>query len=134
VAKVGDYEWTVTRSIPGTITAPTAQDISLVFPVGIDISIALNTLSSSIMVRLNKVYGNLMVDVLPTNAKLIRRAVALTRQAAETDEASARSALEACGYRVKVAIVMLRLKLDVATAQTALDAVQGSVRRALKRS
>jgi N-acetylmuramic acid 6-phosphate etherase len=93
--------------------------------------IALNTLSSSIMVRLNKVYSNLMVDVLPTNAKLVRRAVALTRQAAGADEASARAALEACGYRVKVAIVMIRLKLDVAAAQAALDAVAGSVRRAL---
>jgi len=95
--------------------------------------IALNTLSSSIMVRLNKVYGNLMVDVLPTNAKLVRRAVALTRQAANADEAAARAALEACSYRVKVAIVMLRQKLSVADAQAALDAVDGSVRRALLR-
>ena len=83
------------------------------------------------MVRPNKVYGNLMVDVLPTNAKLVRRAVALTRQAAGADEATARAALEACSYRVKVAIVMIRRKLDVAAAQAALDAVQGSVRQAL---
>lgn len=93
--------------------------------------IALNTLSSSIMVRLNKVYGNLMVDVLPTNAKLFRRAIALTVRATGTDEAVARAALEACRYRVKVAIVMIRRKLSAAAATTALAAVDGSVRRAL---
>ena len=48
--------------------------------------IALNTLSSAIMVRLNKVYGNLMVDMTPTNAKLYRRAVALTVRATATGE------------------------------------------------
>ena len=40
--------------------------------------IALNTFSSALMVRLNKVYGNLMVDLRPTNAKLVRRSIRLT--------------------------------------------------------
>jgi N-acetylmuramic acid 6-phosphate etherase len=93
--------------------------------------IALNTLSSAIMVRLHKVYGNLMVDLHPTNAKLYRRAVALTVRAAQADEAAARAALEACGYRIKTAIVMLRCRLDAAAAQAALARSEGSVRRAL---
>jgi N-acetylmuramic acid 6-phosphate etherase len=93
--------------------------------------IALNTLSSSIMVRLNKVYGNLMVDVLPTNAKLFRRALALTIRATGADEATAQAALAACQHQVKVAIVMIRRKCDVVAAQAALAAVDGSVRRAL---
>lgn len=94
--------------------------------------ITLNTLSSAIMVRLHKVYGNLMVDVHPTNAKLFRRAIALTTRATGADEAAARRALEACSYRVKTAIVMLKRSLDPAAAEAALTAVQGNVRAALK--
>lgn len=93
--------------------------------------IVLNTLSSAIMVRLHKVHGNLMVDVLPTNAKLFRRAIALTMRVTGADEATARETLNACHFRVKVAIVALRRKIDPAAAQAALDAVDGSVRRAL---
>jgi len=94
--------------------------------------IALNTLSSAIMVRLHKVYGNLMVDVMPTNAKLYRRAIALTVRATGASEDAARTALEQCRYRVKVAIVMLRRGLDVAAAETALSTAAGNVRAALK--
>lgn len=94
--------------------------------------IALNTLSSAIMVRLHKVYGNLMVDVLPTNEKLYRRAIALTVRATGATDADAKVALESCRYRVKVAIVMLRRQLDAAAAEAALAAVQGNVRAALK--
>jgi N-acetylmuramic acid 6-phosphate etherase len=72
-----------------------------------------------------------MVDLHPTNAKLYRRAVALTVRAAQADEAAARAALEACGYRIKTAIVMLRCRLDAAAAQAALARSEGSVRRAL---
>ncbi|WP_438480745.1 N-acetylmuramic acid 6-phosphate etherase [Oleiharenicola lentus] len=93
--------------------------------------IFLNTLSSAIMVRLHKVYGNLMVDVLPTNAKLFRRTIALTVRATGADEATARTALETCNHRVKVAIVMIRRKLDAASAEAKLTAVQGNLRAAL---
>ena len=95
--------------------------------------IALNTLSSSIMVRLHKVYGNLMVDVHPTNAKLYRRAVALTVRATHASEDAARAMLESCGWKVKTAIVALLNKTDAATAQAALDRVAGSVRQALSK-
>lgn len=93
--------------------------------------IFLNTLSSAIMVRLHKVYGNLMVDVLPTNAKLFRRAIALTVRVTGVDDATARTALESCNYRVKTAIVMIRLKLDAAAAEARLAAVAGNIRAAL---
>lgn len=93
--------------------------------------IVLNTLSSAIMVRLHKVHGNLMVDLMPTNAKLYRRAIALTVRATGADEAAARATLEACGYKMKVAIVALLKKTDVAAAEAALDAVGGSVRKAV---
>jgi N-acetylmuramic acid 6-phosphate etherase len=93
--------------------------------------IALNTFSSAVMVRLNKVYGNLMVDLRPTNAKLVRRAIRLTALATGVDEERAREALEASGFHVKVAIVAIARGLDADGARARLAAVHGSVRAAL---
>ena len=93
--------------------------------------IALNTLSSAIMVRLNKVHGNLMVDVRATNAKLRKRAVSLTMHAAHCGEARAVQALDACAFRVKTAIVMIECNLKAAQADALLASVHGSVRKAV---
>lgn len=95
--------------------------------------IALNTFSSAVMVRLHKVYGNLMVDMKASNSKLIRRAVRLTTIATGADEATARATLEACGYEIKVAIVAIAGKMDVATARARLAAANGSARQALRK-
>lgn len=72
--------------------------------------ITLNTISSALMVGLHKTYGNLMVDLKPTNAKLILRAVRLTMHATGASEAQARAVLEQCQFHVKVAIVALLKK------------------------
>lgn len=93
--------------------------------------IALNVLSSAIMVRRHKVYGNLMVDVMPTNVKLRRRALALVRRAAAVDEPAAAAALAACGGHVKTAIVMLRGGFGADEARRRLAEVDGSVRAAI---
>ena len=93
--------------------------------------IALNTFSSAVMVRLDKVYGNLMVDLRATNAKLVQRAQRLTIAATGASPADAQAALAACGASVKVAIVMLKAGLDAAQARARLDAAQGSIHRAL---
>ncbi|WP_299432298.1 N-acetylmuramic acid 6-phosphate etherase [uncultured Meiothermus sp.] len=93
--------------------------------------IALNAFSSTLMVCLGKVYGNLMVDVQATNAKLLARAVRLTMAATGVSEDKARVALEACGYSVKTAIVMLKKGLDGEAAQAVVSRVDGNVRRAL---
>ena len=94
--------------------------------------IALNTLSTALMVRLHKVYGNLMVDLRATNAKLRARALRLTRLATGAEESAARTALQACDGHVKTAIVMLRAGLDAPQARARLEAAQGSVEQALK--
>ena len=93
--------------------------------------IALNTFSSAVMVRLNKVYGNLMVDLRATNAKLEKRALRLTLVATGADEAAAREALVACGMKVKTAIVMLKAGVGAAEAEARLAAAGGSVHGAL---
>jgi N-acetylmuramic acid 6-phosphate etherase len=93
--------------------------------------IALNTFSSAVMVRLNKVYGNLMVDVKPTNAKLIRRTINLTMLATGTDEATARRTLESCDFHVKTAIVAIAKNISVTDARGRLGLASGSVRLAI---
>ncbi len=91
----------------------------------------LNMLSTATMIRLGKVYDNLMVDVQPTNAKLRRRAVHILQEAAGVDPEAARGALEATGYQVKPALVMLLAGVDADEARRRLVAAEGFVRRAL---
>ena len=116
------------------ITLDTGPEIisgSTRLKAGTSQKIVLNTISSAIMVRLHKVYGNLMVDMKPSNSKLVQRAVAQTMHATGADEARARAALEQCGFHVKVAIVALLKQLSIPQAQALLDRSAGSVRAAL---
>lgn len=94
--------------------------------------IALNTLSSALMVRLGKVYGNLMVDVRATNKKLEGRAVRLVQYATGTSEQEAAQALALAQGSVKTAVVMLKLGLDEAEASAKLRATGGHARAALE--
>jgi N-acetylmuramic acid 6-phosphate etherase len=112
-------------------TGPEVISGSTRLKAGTSQKIVLNTISSALMVRLNKVYGNLMVDMKPTNAKLVQRAVALTMHATGADDKAARLVLEQCGYHVKVAIVALLRQQPVAQAEALLAQAQGSVRAAL---
>jgi N-acetylmuramic acid 6-phosphate etherase len=124
----------VTQEAEIGITLDTGHEIisgSTRLKAGTSQKIVLNTISSAIMVRLNKVYGNLMVDLKPTNAKLFARTVRLTMHATGADEAAARTALEQCGFHVKVAVVALLKKTTVQQAADLLHQARGSVRGAL---
>ncbi len=112
-------------------TGPEVISGSTRLKAGTSQKIALNTFSSALMVRLNKVYGNLMVDLKATNAKLVLRAVRLTMFATGADELAARAVLEQCDYHVKVAIVALTKKTSIDQARDLLDSARGSVRQAL---
>ena len=92
----------------------------------------LNMLSTGAMIRLGKVYGNLMVDVKPTNEKLVRRAISIAATAAEVTEDEARDALEQCGYSAKTAIIMLVKGLTADEDAKRLDENGGIVARALE--
>ncbi|UGQ46482.1 N-acetylmuramic acid 6-phosphate etherase [Massilia endophytica] len=116
------------------ITLDTGSEVisgSTRLKAGTSQKIVLNTISSAIMVRLHKVYGNLMVDLKPTNAKLFARTVRLTVHATGASEEEARNTLEQCGYHVKVAVVALLRKTTVQQAETLLAQARGSVRGAL---
>ncbi|HEY4080881.1 MAG TPA: N-acetylmuramic acid 6-phosphate etherase [Burkholderiaceae bacterium] len=124
----------VTKSADIGVTLDTGSEVisgSTRLKAGSAQKMALNTFSSSLMVRLNKVYGNLMVDVQATNAKLVRRTVALTMRATGCDEAAARAALDGSKQSVKLAIVVIKLGIAPDAARAKLDAAHGSVRAAL---
>ena len=87
----------------------------------------LNMLSTGTMIKLGKVYGNLMVDVKPSNEKLIRRCITIVCAAAECDEATATAALEACEYRPKIAIVMVRKGIGTEEAKMLLEQAGGRI-------
>lgn len=94
----------------------------------------LNTISSGVMIKLGKVYTNLMVDMQASNEKLRRRAVRMVQLATGAEEANAAEALERSGFHTKAAIVMLLAGVDAATAEQALSAEGGFVRRAIARA
>ena len=93
--------------------------------------LVLNTFSTTLMIRLGKVYRNLMVDVQPTNQKLRSRARGLVAQIAGVPESAAEDALRTTGGEVKTAIAMLRLDISVAEARRRLEAVDGRLRSVL---
>jgi len=93
--------------------------------------LVLNAFSTALMVRLGKVYGNLMVDVQATNSKLRRRAIRIVQQAARVDAATAEGTLTEASFEVKTAIVALRLGIVVPEARARLAQADGAVRQAL---
>ena len=92
--------------------------------------VALNLISSGIMVRLGRVYGGIMVDMKPSNAKLQKRAVAIVAHIAGCVEAEAQRAFDQSGGDIKTAVLMAR-GLDRTTAQARLTAARGILRRAM---
>ena len=94
--------------------------------------LVLNMLSTCVMIKSGKVYGNLMVDVQATNQKLVRRAISIVCEATGETEEKAKAALDQCGFSCKTAIVMLLLGLDAAAAKAALDKADGRIAQAVK--
>ena len=93
--------------------------------------LVLNALSTATMVRLGRVYDNVMVDVVASNAKLRGRAIRLVCELAGVDQAAARELLEASGGSVKVAIAMHRRGVDAARARELLAQSGGFLRPVL---
>ncbi|NMB44843.1 MAG: N-acetylmuramic acid 6-phosphate etherase [Firmicutes bacterium] len=91
----------------------------------------LNMLSTATMVNLGKVYENLMVDMQITNHKLLRRAIRIVETTTVVPAEQAEALLEASGKDIKLAIIMGKLRVDLATAQTLLAQGQGFVRQAI---
>lgn len=93
----------------------------------------LNMLSTGAMIRMGKVYGNLMVDVQPSNEKLVRRCQRIVMQATGADEAQAVAALDASGYHCKTAIVMILCGVSAEEAGELLARAGGRIAGAVAR-
>ena len=92
----------------------------------------LNMLSTGAMIKIGKTYENFMIDLMPTNEKLKDRAIRIVAEIAETSASNALKTLLECGWKVKVAIMMIKCNLTKNEAIEALRKNCGVLRRALK--
>lgn len=117
-----------------------AADISMVAVVGPEIvtgssrmkagtaqKLILNMLSTGAMIRTGKVYGNLMVDVEATNAKLVERQKCIVMEATDCDRTTAERALAEADNHCKTAIVMILAGLTADEARHRLQSSNGFI-------
>ena len=90
--------------------------------------LVLNILTTGAMIRIGKTYGNLMVDLQATNAKLRERGERIVMEVLGVSRAAAHDALDAAGGRVRTAIVMLHDTLGAEAADARLAAVDRRLR------
>jgi N-acetylmuramic acid 6-phosphate etherase len=98
--------------------------------------LVLNMISTATMVRLGRVYSNLMIQVQLTNAKLQKRAESMLMESAKVTAAQARRALEASGRDLPVAMLMLAKRIDHQKAAALLNSGPSAaevLRRALEK-
>lgn len=91
----------------------------------------LNMFSTGIMVKVGNIYQNLMVNVQPTNEKLIQRATNIIKEAAEIEESQAKEYLEAAQLEVAPAIVMEKAHVDFQKAKQLLAEHDGRISEVL---
>jgi N-acetylmuramic acid 6-phosphate etherase len=115
-------------------TGPELLTGSTRLKAGTATKLALNTISTALMVRAGKVHGNLMVDLRATNAKLRDRAARIVATLTGLDRAASFRLLARAGGEVKAAVVMRRLGLAHAAAEARLVAVGGRLDLALRRT
>ncbi|KHO61390.1 N-acetylmuramic acid-6-phosphate etherase [Thermoanaerobacter sp. YS13] len=93
--------------------------------------LVLNMLSTGAMIKLGKVYSNLMVDVKATNEKLINRAKRIVKLATDADEKVIENILNETNYNVKLTILMILTGLNQNKAKELLDRSNGYIAKAL---
>ena len=116
------------------VTGPEILTGSTRLKAGTATKMILNMISTAAMVLLGKTYGNWMVDVVPSNAKLHKRAVRIVSEAAEVPAEEAERALAAAGGRCKTAIAMLLLGCDAEEADVCLQKADGHLRQAVEKA
>ncbi len=93
--------------------------------------LVLNTITTGAMIRLGKVYGNLMVDLMASSDKLRDRGERIVMECCGVDRERARTAITEAGGSVKLAIVMVRRGVGREEAERLLEAARGFVRGAV---
>lgn len=113
------------------LTGPEVLTGSTRLKAGTAQKMVLNMISTASMVKMGKVYKNLMVDMRPENRKLKLRAARIIQQAANVPEERAVWAYEKSGGDVKAGIVMLLANCGVSAAKKALELADGHVRKSI---
>jgi len=91
----------------------------------------INMITTTAMIKLNKTYGNLMVDLMTTNKKLWDRGARIIRHCTDTDYDNGMVKLKESEGSVKTALVMVLLDVDAETARKRLAAHDGALRKVL---
>lgn len=113
------------------LTGPEVVTGSTRLKAGTATKLVLNTISTVAMVRLNKVYENLMVDLRATNAKLWDRGARIIATLTGLQKDAAMDLLKKSGGHVKVAIVMHKRSVGIDEAQALIERAHGKLRDAL---
>jgi N-acetylmuramic acid 6-phosphate etherase len=95
--------------------------------------LVLNTITTTVMIKMGKVYGNLMVDLKATNNKLRNRSIRIVRQLTDLSETKAAGLLKKANGKVKAAIVMHFRNVDLPGALKILDKCEQSLRKAIRK-
>jgi N-acetylmuramic acid 6-phosphate etherase len=135
VAVVSAPESELGRSVDHEIVVVVGPEVltgSTRLKAGTAQKLVLNTISTIVMIRLGKTFGNLMVDVFATNEKLRARVRRIVREATGSPAPAVDAALAAADGDAKVAIVTLLAGIDADSARARLEAAQGVVRTALQ--
>jgi N-acetylmuramic acid 6-phosphate etherase len=114
------------------LTGPEILTGSTRLRAGTATKLVLNMISTAVMVRLGHVYGNLMVNVAPTNTKLEDRARRIIQQVTNAGPTRAAELLEISGRNVRTAIIMEKKGLSRAAAEQLLASHNGRLRAALQ--
>jgi N-acetylmuramic acid 6-phosphate etherase len=113
------------------LTGPELLTGSTRMKAGTATKLALNTLSTAVMVKLGKVYGNRMVDVAASNSKLVDRSLRILRDLAGVERERGLTLLEDAGGSVKLALLMAAAALSVDQAEALLQQHDQQLRPAL---
>lgn len=114
------------------LTGPEVITGSTRMKAGTATKLVLNTITTGAMIRLGKTYGNLMVDLQASNAKLRDRAERIVCEVCGVNADQARELLRVADGSVKLAIVMKMLNVDSAAARAALEKEGGVIRGVVK--
>jgi N-acetylmuramic acid 6-phosphate etherase len=119
------------RILIATEVGPEVLTGSTRLKAGTSQKMVLNMLSTAAMTRLGHVYENLMIDVKPSNQKVSHRILRILAEASGTSMSAAEHALRQAGRNLRVALVMLKLSVDVQEAKKKLRTAKGNLREAL---
>jgi N-acetylmuramic acid 6-phosphate etherase len=140
--KLGASTVGVTNNRPSDIEASAGETIAVIvgpefiagstrLKAGTAQKLVLNMLTTQSMIEMGKTFGNAMVDVMVTNAKLAARARRLVREITGASDEQARATLESAGGSAKIAILMVSNSVDAVAARTQLQQAEGNLRQAI---